>query len=77
MQAAGGACGVALGRAIVRDVYGPDRLVRMIAWLTMAFALGPMLSVPLSGWLVDGLRLAQRAGVRRTRRPRHRAFAFS
>lgn len=54
VQAAGGASGVALGRAIVRDVYGADRLVRMIAWLTMAFALGPMLSVPLSGWLVTG-----------------------
>ncbi len=54
VQAAGGACGVALGRAIVRDVYGPERLVRMIAWLTMAFALGPMLSVPLSGWLIAG-----------------------
>ena len=54
IQAAGGACGVALARAIVRDVYGADRLVRMIAWLTMAFALGPMLSVPLSGWLVAG-----------------------
>ena len=54
VQAAGGACGVALARAIVRDVYGADRLVRMIAWLTMAFALGPMLSVPLGGWLVVG-----------------------
>ncbi len=54
VQAAGGACGVALARAIVRDVYGADRLVRMIAWLTMAFALGPMLSVPLGGWLVAG-----------------------
>ena len=54
IQAAGGACGVALARAIVRDVYGADRLVRMIAWLTMAFALGPMLSVPLSGWLIAG-----------------------
>ena len=52
VQAAGGACGMALARAIVRDVYGADRLVRMIAWLTMAFALGPMLSVPLGGWLV-------------------------
>ena len=54
VQAAGGACGVALARAIVRDVYGTDRLAKTIAYLTMAFALGPMLSVPLGGWLVAG-----------------------
>ena len=54
VQAAGGACGVALGRAIVRDVYGADRLAKSIAYLTMAFALGPMISVPLGGWLVAG-----------------------
>ena len=77
VQAAGGACGVALGRAIVRDVYGADRLVRMIAWLTMAFALGPMLSVPLSGWLVTGYGWRSVLVVRRPGRPRHRALRFS
>ena len=54
VQAAGGACGLAITRAIARDVYGADRLVKMIAWLSMAFALGPMISVPLSGWMVTG-----------------------
>lgn len=55
VQAAGGACGGALTRAIARDVYGADRLVKMIAYLTMAFALGPMIAVPLSGQMVDHL----------------------
>jgi len=52
VQAAGAACGVTLARAIARDVYGAERLVKMIAYLTMAFAIGPMVSVPLGGWLV-------------------------
>lgn len=55
IQAAGGACGGTIARAIARDVYGPDRLVKMIAYLTMAFALGPMLAVPLGGQMVDAL----------------------
>ena len=53
VQAAGGACGLALARAIARDVYGADRLVKAIAYLTMAYALGPMLAVPAGGQLVD------------------------
>lgn len=52
VQAAGAACGVTLARAIARDVYGADRLVKILAYLTMAFAIGPMVSVPLGGWLV-------------------------
>lgn len=55
VQAAGAACGVTLARAIARDVYGADRLVTMIAYMTMAFALGPMLAVPLGGFMVDAL----------------------
>jgi len=53
VQAAGGACGVALARAIARDVFGTDRLVRVIAYLTMAYALGPMVAPPIGGFLVD------------------------
>lgn len=52
VQAAGGACGLALARAIARDVYGADRLVKAIAYLTMAYALGPMVAVPIGGHLV-------------------------
>ncbi len=53
VQAAGGACGIALARAIARDVFGADRLVRVIAYLTMAYAIGPMIAPPIGGLLVD------------------------
>lgn len=55
IQAAGAGCGVALARAIARDAYGPDRLVSVIAYLTMAYTLGPMLAPPLGGFLGDGV----------------------
>jgi DHA1 family bicyclomycin/chloramphenicol resistance-like MFS transporter len=53
VQAAGAGCGMVLGRAIVRDVYGADRLVQMIAYLTMAYVLGPMLAPSIGGALTD------------------------
>jgi DHA1 family bicyclomycin/chloramphenicol resistance-like MFS transporter len=53
IQAAGGACGLVLARAIARDVYGTDRLVKAIAYLTMAYTMGPLLAPPIGGWLVD------------------------
>ena len=54
LQAAGAAAGTALSRAIARDVYGEDRLVKAIAYLTMAYTIGPMIAPPLGGALVDG-----------------------
>jgi MFS transporter, DHA1 family, multidrug resistance protein len=53
LQAVGAAAGTALSRAIARDVYGEDRLVKAIAYLTMAYTIGPMLAPPLGGALVD------------------------
>ena len=53
LQAAGGACGMALARAIARDVYGSDRLVKVLAYLLMAYALGPMVAPPIGGFLAD------------------------
>lgn len=53
IQAIGAGCGVALGRAIARDAYGPELLVKAIAYLTMAYTLGPMISPPVGGLLVD------------------------
>jgi DHA1 family bicyclomycin/chloramphenicol resistance-like MFS transporter len=53
LQAAGSACGMALARAIARDVYGPDRLVKMLSYLLMAYAVGPMVSTPIGGFLTD------------------------
>jgi MFS transporter, DHA1 family, multidrug resistance protein len=53
VQAIGAGSSITLTRAIARDAYGPDRLVQAIAYLTMAYTLGPMVSPPLGGLLVD------------------------
>jgi DHA1 family bicyclomycin/chloramphenicol resistance-like MFS transporter len=53
VQAIGAGCGVTLVRAIARDVYGPARLVTAIAYLTMFYTLGPMVSPMVGGILID------------------------
>lgn len=53
LQAAGGGGGLGLARTIARDVFGAEKLVKAISYLTMAYALGPMLSAPFGGALVD------------------------
>jgi DHA1 family bicyclomycin/chloramphenicol resistance-like MFS transporter len=55
MQAIGAACGVTLVRAIASDVYGPGRLAKAIAYLTMFYTLGPMVSPMVGGLLIDTL----------------------
>ena len=55
IQAIGAGCGLTLTRAIARDAYGADALVKAIAYLTMAYALGPMIAPPLGGFLMDTL----------------------
>lgn len=53
IQALGAACGVTLARTIARDAYGSEGLVRVIAYLTMAYTLGPVLAVLFGGVLID------------------------
>jgi DHA1 family bicyclomycin/chloramphenicol resistance-like MFS transporter len=53
VQSLGAGCGITLARAIARDVYGPERLVKSIAYLTMCFALGGLLAPGAGGILVD------------------------
>jgi DHA1 family bicyclomycin/chloramphenicol resistance-like MFS transporter len=53
VQAIGGGCGITLGRAIAQDVYGPQHLVKVIAYLTMAYTIGPMISPMVGGILID------------------------
>lgn len=53
LQAVGAACGVTLVRSIARDAYGPERLVQALAYLTMAYTLGPMIAPVAGGVLVD------------------------
>jgi DHA1 family bicyclomycin/chloramphenicol resistance-like MFS transporter len=53
VQAFGAGCGVTLVRAIARDAYGPQHLIKAIAYLTMFYTLGPMISPIVGGILVD------------------------
>jgi DHA1 family bicyclomycin/chloramphenicol resistance-like MFS transporter len=53
IQAVGAGCGITLVRAIAQDVYGSSRLVKVIAYLTMAYTIGPMISPMVGGILVD------------------------
>ena len=53
IQSLGAGCGITLARAIARDVYGPERLVKSIAYLTMFFALGGLVAPGIGGVLVD------------------------
>lgn len=53
IQAAGGAAGFVLARAVVRDLYGRERSASVIAYLTMAMVVVPMVSPALGGWLTD------------------------
>ena len=52
-QAIGAGCGLALTRAIARDAYRPELLVKAIAYLTMFGTLGPMVSPIIGGVLID------------------------
>jgi DHA1 family bicyclomycin/chloramphenicol resistance-like MFS transporter len=53
LQAIGAGCGVTLVRAIASDVYGRAALAKAIAYLTMFYTLGPMLSPLIGGIVVD------------------------
>jgi DHA1 family bicyclomycin/chloramphenicol resistance-like MFS transporter len=55
VQAIGAGCGMALVRVIARDAFRADALVRAIAYLTMFYTLGPMVSPFLGGVLIDTL----------------------
>ena len=50
-QALGACAGPVLGRAIVRDVYGPVQAVRVLAYISGAMAIAPMIGPFIGGWL--------------------------
>ncbi|MET1415261.1 multidrug effflux MFS transporter [Roseibium sp. HPY-6] len=52
IQAAGGCTGMVLGRAIVRDIYGPRQSASMIGYVTMGMAVMPTIA-PAVGGLLD------------------------
>jgi len=54
LQAIGGATGVAIGRAIIRDMFGRERAASMIGLVASAMAVAPMVA-PLIGGILDTL----------------------
>ncbi len=53
IQAFGGAVGLVLARAIVRDVYGPEQAARVIATLVMVMVVMPMFSPAVGGEIMS------------------------
>ena len=51
LQALGACAGPVLGRAVVRDLYGPAESARMLSHVSTATALAPLLAPLLGGWL--------------------------
>jgi MFS transporter, DHA1 family, multidrug resistance protein len=55
IQAIGAGAGLPLVRAIARDAYRADQIVKAIAYLTMFGTLGPMVAPIVAGALIDTL----------------------
>jgi DHA1 family bicyclomycin/chloramphenicol resistance-like MFS transporter len=53
LQSAGASAGIVLARAMARDVYGPDRALRVVSYLTMAMVMAPMIAPALGGAVAD------------------------
>ena len=53
VQSIGGAAGMVLARAIVRDLYDRERSASIIAYLTMAMVVAPMLAPTVGAILID------------------------
>ena len=51
VQAIGGCAGLVLGRAIVRDLFERERAASMLAYITMAMVVAPMLAPTVGGFL--------------------------
>ena len=70
LQAIGGSSGIVLARAMVRDVYDREKSASVIAYITMAFVVAPMVAPVIGGfldsfagwrasfWLLTGIGLA-------------------
>ena len=53
LQSAGSASGTVIARAVIRDVYGPERAASVMAYLMMAMVVSPMVAVIIGGYLVQ------------------------
>ena len=54
LQAVGGAAGIVISRAIVRDLYGREKSASVLGYITAAWVLAPMIAPTLGGFL-DGV----------------------
>ncbi|MEP0323413.1 multidrug effflux MFS transporter [Bauldia litoralis] len=52
-QGAGGCVGIVVGRAMIRDRYERDRAASMLGYVTMGFAMAPMVGPMIGGLLND------------------------
>ena len=55
IQSIGGAGGLVIARAIVRDIYGPDDSPRVLGTLITIFIVAPLISVIVGGIITDYL----------------------
>jgi DHA1 family bicyclomycin/chloramphenicol resistance-like MFS transporter len=53
VQAAGGAAGMVIARAVARDHYGPQGAANVIARLTIVMVVAPMVAPAIGGLIVD------------------------
>jgi DHA1 family bicyclomycin/chloramphenicol resistance-like MFS transporter len=53
LQSGGASAGLVLARVIVRDVYGDERSVSILAYVTAAMAIAPLVGPILGGYLID------------------------
>ena len=53
VQALGACCGPVLGRAVVRDVYGPKRSAKVLAYVGFAMAVAPAIGPIIGGQLTE------------------------
>ena len=53
VQALGACCGPVLGRAVVRDVYGPKRSAKVLAYVGVAMAVAPAIGPIIGGQLTE------------------------
>lgn len=51
VQAVGACSGPVVGRAMIRDLYAPPDMARILAYVSSAMAIAPMLGPVIGGWL--------------------------
>ncbi len=53
VQALGACAGPVLGRAVIRDIYGPKEAARALSYVSAAMAVAPLLGPVFGGWLTE------------------------